>query len=75
MDTEHMEGQLLATQAAIRALISTHPDRNKAALAVQRELEKLTAIGLGKTLSDSFLDGIAYARRMIFPSRPKPHPK
>lgn len=75
MDTEHMEGQILATQAAIRALISTHPDRNKAALAVQRELEKLTAIGMGKTLSESFLEGISYARKCILPARRKPHPK
>jgi len=64
---EQLTGEMLATQAAIRALIALHPDPNTAALAVQREIDKLTAIGLGKPVSDSFLDGIARARQLVLP--------
>lgn len=71
METSKMdkiEGELFATQAAIRALLISHPERNEAIAAVHLQLEKLTALATARPIPDAFLDGIARARRNIFPN-------
>lgn len=65
---DRMEGELFATQAAIRALLISHPERSEAIAAVHLQLEKLTAIASARLIPDAFLDGIARARKNIFPN-------
>lgn len=65
---DEIEGELFATQAAIRALLISHPARHEAVAAVHLQLEKLTAKAIARPTADAFLDGIARARKNIFPS-------
>ena len=66
-EREKLLGHVLATQAAVRALIKLHPDMNAAALAVQRGIEKVIADGLPIALPDALIDGIAAAKKRILP--------
>lgn len=66
-----MDGQLLATQAAIRALIERHPQPNDAALAVQREIERVISGALQKQVSDAFVDGLQTAKLSLLPAGPR----
>jgi len=66
-EREKLLGHVLATQAAVRALIKLHPDMNAAALAVQREIESVIAEALPTELPDALIDGIAAAKKWILP--------
>lgn len=68
MNRDQIEGQLLATQAAIRGLINAHPDPRAALHAVQREIECAISVALPKDLPDAFVDGIQTAKGMLLPS-------
>lgn len=63
-----IEGELWATQAAVRALIKLHPDMNAAALAVQREIETLIAHALPSEMPEDFLDGVREGKSKVLPS-------
>lgn len=62
-----LDGNVLATQAAIRALILRQADPDAATRAVTAQLERLVSVGLGKAISEETLEGIAEARSAIFP--------
>ncbi|OXS92652.1 MULTISPECIES: hypothetical protein [Pandoraea] len=65
----HLEGQLLATQAAVRALILASNDKYAAMKIVALELDKLTAAALPSTVPEEFVSGIEAARPLLFPSK------
>lgn len=67
-ELDQLRGQLLATQAAIRALVLSHPDPAAAAVAVSRELNRLEAVALGKMTSEATIAGIAHAKTVLLPS-------
>lgn len=64
---EQLQGELLATQMAIRGLLLAHPDRSIAITVALDQIDRLNAIANAKPISDSTLDGIARARKMIEP--------
>ncbi|MEX3691857.1 hypothetical protein AB3X91_08945 [Paraburkholderia sp. BR14263] len=64
---DFLEGQLIGTQAALRAFIIASPDPAGAAACVSRDIEKLSAIGLHSLSSDEFLRGIGWATSCILP--------
>jgi hypothetical protein len=63
-----LQGQLLATQIAIRTMILTDPDRVTIANAISDELDRWANAGLYSTASEATLQGFAQARGRIFPS-------
>ena len=67
MTQDELSGQLLAIQAAIRALLLAHPDRPLALKAFESQMEIITAKALGKAISEDFLTGVATARKMMRP--------
>lgn len=67
MDRDKLEGHMLATQAAIRALIMIQPHPNAAALAVQREIERVVSSALPRNLPDSFVEGLQDAKKTLLP--------
>lgn len=64
-----LEGDLLATQAAIRGLILAQPDPRTVTAAVVRKMETLIAAALPTEIDDPFLEGIDRAKIMLLPSR------
>lgn len=67
-DLSGIEGQLLATQAAIRALILNSADVNQTSLAVQRGIERVFSIALSKSIPDTYVEGLQAAKERILPS-------
>lgn len=67
MTQDELEGQLMATQAAIRALIKLQPDPRLAALSVDRELELLISKALTTTNGEGFLAGLQRAKQLVLP--------
>ena len=67
-----LEGQALAAQTALRALIKHDPDPEAAALAVQTEIETLIAHSLASRLEEPHREalekGIEKAKKTILPS-------
>lgn len=78
METHQLEllnGNLLGTQAAIRALINLQPDPHHAAAAVALELELCLAKGLASEHSnDWLLRGVESAKRAVLGPPPAPRP-
>lgn len=69
--SEHLariEGELLATQVAIRGLILSHGEPHHALDCVTLQLERFVARALQGTTSDATIDGIARARKRLLPS-------
>ncbi|MEX3690796.1 hypothetical protein AB3X91_11875 [Paraburkholderia sp. BR14263] len=64
---DFLEGQLIGTQAALRALILASPDPAASAACVARNVERLSAIGLHSQNSDEYLRGIGWAKGCILP--------
>lgn len=63
--SDYLEGQLFATQTAIRAIITSSPELNP---LVTKELEKLISTALPREeISEAFLTGIESAKKRIFP--------
>lgn len=66
---EYIAGQLLGTQAAIRALILLHPDPTAASHFVAQEMERWIAHGLASAETNDWqLQGIAAAKKAVIPS-------
>lgn len=68
MNSEEMHGQLVATQAAIRALILLHPYPAEARRDAASAIEQLIAKGLPRNLSDDWLAGVANAKKVLLPT-------
>ena len=68
MEIAALEGQLMATQAAVRMLIAGHPESRAMARAVNTEVERLIAAALPTTNEEAFLDGVERARRNFLPT-------
>ncbi len=68
MTLERQEGELLATQLAVRAMLLSHPEPDAAEQALTRKLEEFAATILASDSSDAFLHGFEVARRRVFPS-------
>lgn len=62
-----LDGRLLATQAAVRALISMQPDPALASQRVAQQLEKLVAAALPQMISEQLISGLADAKQAILP--------
>jgi hypothetical protein len=63
------QGELLATQAAVRALILKHDDVDAAIQAVALQIERVIAAGLPKAIDEPFLEGLQRAKGRVLPSR------
>lgn len=62
-----LDGALLATTAAVRGLIASHPEPRKAAESVIHMLEHLSAQGLGSEVQDALIAGIEEGRQALIP--------
>ena len=60
-----LQGQLLATQVALRGLIASSPDPDHAIAAVRASLEQYAAAGLSSTVPDALLDGFDLTARLL----------
>ena len=60
-------GNLLATQASIRVIIETHPNRDVIAKTIAQELEYGIADVLQTSVPDGMLAGIRQAQAAILP--------
>jgi hypothetical protein len=63
------EGELWATQLALRALILSHGDVTAAMGAVALQIERAIASGLPAGIDDQFLEGLEYGRQKVLPSQ------
>lgn len=66
---DFIEGQLLATQAAIRTLITDHPDSAAQALSVQRAVERVISSALQRPVADAYVEGLQHAKLCVLPRR------
>jgi hypothetical protein len=66
--TSYLEGNMLAIQAALRALILGSPEPTVARLKVSAEINKVHAIALNKMLPDELVAAIADAKGRILPT-------
>lgn len=64
----NIEGQLAASQIAVRALLLTHPDRIAATETMTRELDRWATAYTYSQAADVTIDGFAAARKKLFPS-------
>lgn len=62
-----LEGQLLATQIALRGLIAAHPDPDQAIASVLATIERFAAAGLASEAPDLVLDGLDNIRGRVLP--------
>jgi hypothetical protein len=67
--TDHLQGQLLATQVVLRALLRTSPPLRAAAVF---ELERFHAAGLYTRSSEALLLGMQHAEHALLPDEPLP---
>lgn len=65
---EHLEGNITALQASVRALILAHSDPLYAVQRVHMEIEKATSAALPTTLSEAYLEGIRKGRSFVLPT-------
>ena len=63
-----LQGQVMATQAAIRALIACHPDPEKAIATVCEHLDRFAGIALAGDWPDAMTNAIATAQHTLLPS-------
>jgi hypothetical protein len=64
-----IQGELLGTQAAVRALILAHPDPLAAQRAAIEQIERLLAAALPSKLDDAFVAGIDKSKQRLLPSK------
>ena len=69
MNKAELEGQLLATQAALHVLISRDPNPAEAASAVQRAIQGIVSTATLKALPDAYISGLIHAQQLIAPPR------
>ncbi|MBG0879394.1 hypothetical protein H0X90_21630 [Burkholderia sp. 9775_39] len=67
---DSIEGQLLALQAATRALIHASPDPENAVRCVGAEIERLSVTTLHSANSDAFLLAIETAKQLVLRKPP-----
>jgi len=61
-------GQVIALGAAIRALLLTHPNRDRALDVVSAELTRWEAFGLNSNVPDGVLTGFERAKHVLLPT-------
>lgn len=66
---DRLLGELLGTQAAVRALIAAQPDSGLAAKAVRGEIELLIALAEEKGLGAEWIEGLRRAKATVLPGR------
>lgn len=66
---QRLEGKLLATQAAIRALICCHPDPERAIETVCRHLDTYAGIAIAGDWPDPLADALASAQNALIPTQ------
>lgn len=71
---QQLEGRLLSTQAALRALISMQPDPAQAALRVTQQIELLVSDALHAEIPEHLLHGLSDAKHAILPPGPSKQP-
>jgi len=64
-----LHGQLLATQAALRAVILASPDPIETTAHVSTQLEKLISAALPSESTDALLLGVEQAKKAILPTK------
>lgn len=62
------DGQLLATQIAVRALLLQQPNREDAVTAIAAELTKWQAHALHASIPDAVVDGFQSGMKRVLPS-------
>lgn len=65
---EALEGKVLATQAAIRALIACHPNPEKAIDTVCEHLDRFAGIALAGTWPEPMTSALSAAQNTILPT-------
>ena len=65
---ESLEGKVLAAQVAIRALIASHHDPEKAIETVCEHLDRFAGIALAGTWPDEMANALASAQNTILPN-------
>ena len=65
---EALEGKVLATQAAIRALIACHPNPEKAIDTVCEHLDRFAGIALAGTWPEEMTNALSTAQKTILPT-------
>lgn len=63
-----LEGKVLASQAAIRALIACHHDPEKAIETVSEHLDQFAGIALAGTWPDAMTNALASAQTALLPN-------
>jgi hypothetical protein len=63
-----LQGQVMATQAAIRALIACHPEPEKAIATVCEHLDRFAGIALAGHWPDEMTNALATAQHRLIPS-------
>lgn len=63
-----IRGELIATQAAVRGLLLSHPNPQAATATVVTQLEEHLSTMLHSGLPDKMVDGFQRARKTIFPT-------
>lgn len=63
-----LHSQLITTQAAIRALLIAHPNRDQAISTVNTELLRWESTGLHSQIPDSFFADFERAKMALLPS-------
>ena len=62
-------GQLFATQAAIRVIVETHPDRDALAKAIDQEIENGITSFLASIAPDDIVAGLQEAKQILLPPK------
>lgn len=63
-------GQLFATQAAIRVIVGTHPNREALAMAIDQEIENGISAFLASSAPDDIVAGLQEAKQILLPPAP-----
>ena len=62
-------GQLFATQAAIRVIVATHPNRDALTDEIDQEIENGISSFLASSAPDDIVAGLQEAKRILLPPK------
>lgn len=65
---DHLHGTVIATQAAIRALIACHPNPEKAIETVCEHLDRFSGLALARNVPDELANALSKAEKTILPT-------
>lgn len=65
---DHLHGTVIATQAAIRALIACHPNPEKAIETVCEHLDRFSGLALARSVPDELANALSKAEQTILPT-------